>query len=556
MDLWYYENVYRRNKYPVITFNFFSMKMKLHMTMILGLLLTVAPGCKKFLTHDNPSGVTDAEWWKTEGHAYNALASIYAGVPAGSGGRNVMFWSGLSDEAVCRGDFRGNYDIYTRGLQNPTWDVAEWIWRDDYIDIRRACRFLENVDKCFMDDKLRTRMKFEARALRAYYHMEIMLFFGDIPIVTKSITPAENHLKRDGVDKVYQFILSELQSCADNLPKEYDSDETWRISAGACNALIARLALYFHHYDVARDAAAKVISSGVYELYHSQKPDVNHYAELFSYTGKLNKERIFFSSNGCSNAWTTFAPYGIGGETYVSPTQPVVDNFETMQGKTPAELGPDSLAIYRKQPNYNNNRDPRLSASILYPGESFLDANYILAPFDNATTNTDKIGVQKSTATGYWIRKYLDARDRQSRTGSLDFMIIRYSEVLLSYAEALIELGDWQNPAVVNAVNQVRSRAGMPAADQQRYNSQDMLRKLVRRERQSELAFEGQRYFDIRRWGIVKQVMNGEVYGATNPATGVAVKVQDRAYTDRDYLWPVPEKETLSNPDMVQNPGY
>lgn len=532
------------------------MKSRYSILLIMSLALLSFPGCKKFLTHDSPDGVTDAVWWKTEGHAYSALGSIYAGVPAGSTGRNVMFWSGLSDEAVCRGDFRGNYDIYTRGLQNPTWDVAEWIWRDDYIDIRRACRFLENVDKCFMDDQLRTRMKYEARALRAYYHMEIMLFFGDIPIVTQSLTPATNHLKRDPVDRVYAFILSELQTCAENLPKEYDSDETWRISAGACNAMIVRLALFFHHYDIARDAAAKVIGTGVYQLYRSEKPNVNNYAELFSYTGKLNKERIFFTQGGCNNAWTTFAPYGIGGETYVSPTSLVVDNFETKQGKTPAELGADSLVIYRKNPNYNNNRDPRLVASILYPGESFIDAGYILQPFDNSTNNTDKIGVQKSTATGYWIRKYLDARDRQSRTGSLDFMIIRYSEVLLSYVEALIELGDWKNPAVALYLNDIRNRAGMPPVDMQRYNSQDLLRQLVRRERQSELAFEGQRYFDIRRWGIVKTVMNGQVFGATNPQTGVQVKVQDRAYTDRDYLWPIPEKETLSNPEMVQNPGY
>ncbi|HEY8957635.1 RagB/SusD family nutrient uptake outer membrane protein [Chitinophaga sp.] len=532
------------------------MKIKFSITMILGLVFLCSPACKKFLVHDNPSGVTDEEWWKTETHAYNALASIYAGVPAGSSGRNVMFWSGLSDEAVCRGDFRGNYDIYTRGLQNPTWDVAEWIWRDDYIDVRRACRFLENVDKCFMDDQLRTRMKYEARALRAFYHMEIMLFFGDIPIVTKSVTPLENHLKRDPQEKVYEFILAELKECAENLPKEYDSDETWRISAGACNALIVRLALFFHHYDVAKDAAAKIIGSGVYKLYRSEKAGVNSYAELFSYSGELNQERIFFKEGGCGNAWTTFAPYGIGGETYVSPTMPVVDNFETKQGKTPAELGPDSVAVYRKNPNYKNNRDPRLAASILYPGQSFLDANYILSPFDDATNNTDKIGVQKSTATGYWIRKYLDARDRQARGGSLDFMYIRYSEVLLSYAEAAIELGNWQDPLVIQYLDDVRTRAGMPAVDKQRYNSVAMLRQLVRRERQSELAFEGQRYFDIRRWGLVKQVMNGPVYGATNPETGVAVKVQERSYTDRDYLWPIPEKEIVSNPEMTQNTGY
>src|SRR5690606_32955606 len=98
---------------------------------------------------------------------------------------------------------------------NATWDVAEWIWRDNYLDIRRACRFLENVDKCFMDEALKERMKYEARALRAYYHMECLLYFGGIPIVTKSLTPNENFLKRNTEQEVYDFVASELKICGE-----------------------------------------------------------------------------------------------------------------------------------------------------------------------------------------------------------------------------------------------------------------------------------------------------------------------------------------------------
>lgn len=521
-----------------------------------GISLLAFTGCEKFLTHDHPTAITDDVWWKTEANAYGALESIYAGVPDGTSGRNVMLISGLSDEAVNRGDFRGNYDIFTRGLQNPTWDVAEWIWRDNYLDIRRACRFLENVDKCFMDANLRERMKLEARALRAYYHMECLLYFGGIPIVTKSLTPLNNAQKKNTKEEVYDFVLKELTECGEKLPKEYDSDQSWRISSGACYALITRLALFFKKYEVARDAAKKVISSGVYRLHRSTNANVNSYAELFSYAGLLNKERIWFRKGGCSTAWTTLAPYGIGGETYLSPISRVVDNYETLQGNTIQELGPDSLGAYRRNPNFKNNRDPRLVASVLYPGQSFIDANYILKPFDPSTLNLDKIGVQKSTATGYWVRKYLDPRDRQGRSGTLDFMFIRYAEVLLNYVEALVETGDWQNPDIVTHLNDIRSRARMPDVNTAKYNTQEKLLAFIRRERQAELAFEGQRYFDIRRWGTVNTLMNGDVYGATDPATGVAIKVQDRAYTARDFYWPIPEKEMLSNPSMVQNDGY
>ncbi|RPE09027.1 RagB/SusD family nutrient uptake outer membrane protein [Chitinophaga lutea] len=533
------------------------MKIKfVNIWIVAGAAMLLFTGCEKFLTNDHPTAITDDVWWKTEANAYGALGSIYAGVPDGTSGRNVMLISGLSDEAVNRGDFRGNYDIFTRGLQNPTWDVAEWIWRDNYLDIRRACRFLENVDKCFMDSTLRERMKYEARALRAYYHMECLLYFGGIPIVTKSLTPTENVMKRNTAEEVYAFIESELNACGEKLPKEYVNDEAWRISSGTCYALLTRLAMYFKKYDAAKTAAVKVIGSGVYRLHRSSNANANSYAELFSYAGELNKERIWFRRDGCGSAWTTLAPYGIGGETYLSPLANVVDNYETRQGYSIQELGPDSIDAYRRNPNYKNNRDPRLTASVLYPGQSFIDAAYILKPFDPSTLNLDKIGVQKSTATGYWVRKYLDQRDRQGRSGTLDFMFIRYAEVLLNYVESLLELDDWQNPDIVAHLNDLRTRAGMPPVDVARFNTKDRLRVLIRRERQAELAFEGQRYFDIRRWGTVKAVMNGEVFGATDPATGQAIKVQDRAYTDRDYYWPIPEKEVLSNPNMRQNDGY
>ncbi|TZF86299.1 RagB/SusD family nutrient uptake outer membrane protein (plasmid) [Pedobacter sp. BS3] len=526
---------------------------QLSIALVTFILMLTTQSCEKFITHDNPQGVTDALWWNTETDAKAALKTVYAGIPAGTSGRNVMYFSGMSDEAVDRGDFKGAYDLFTRSLQDTRWAVALSIWTDDYIDIRRANRFLENVDKVYMDEAVKTRMKYEARALRAYYHMELMLLFGDIPLVTHSVLPNDNNLSRNPSSEVYSFIVSELTDCAQNLPTEYVTAEAWRISSGACWALLSRLALYSKDYELAKKATLEIINSNVYQLYKSTKSNGDSYAELFGYTGELNKERIFYSENGCGSAWTTLAPVGIGGETYISPTNTVVDNYETKQGNTIYELGADSMAIYRKYPNYHNNRDPRLEASVFYPGENF-QGKYILDPFYN---NTDKIGATKSTATGYWVQKYIDPLDQAAKKGTLDFMIIRYAEVLLNYTEALVELGDWQNPDVLKYLNEVRNRARMPSVQTFKYNTQDKLRTLIRRERQAELAFEGQRYFDIRRWGIVNDVMNGDVYGATNPQTGEIAKVQTRVYNlNRDFLWPIPQTEIDANPNMTQNPKY
>lgn len=520
---------------------------------ILFLMATMQVSCEKFLTMDSPTGVTDEQWWNTETDANNALNSAYAGIPGGSSGRNIMYYSGMTDEAVQRGEFKGYYDAFTRGLANSRWTVSQSLWQDDYICIRRTNRFLENVDRVFFSRlDLKPRMILEARALRAYYHMELMMLYGDIPLLTQSLTPAENNQPRTPENQVYDFIVKELTDCAEQLPATYDNADRTRITSGVCWALLSRLGLYKKDYELAKTAAKKIIDSKVYKLWRNESNVEASYRELFSYPGELNQERIFFKENGASNAWTTFAPFGLGGEAYLSPTNTVVDNWELRDGRTLTELDAATQAVYRKEPNYENNRDPRLSASVFVPNEKF--EGYTLDPFYNPA---DKIGLNKSTATGFWVKKYVDARDRQSRSGNLDFMIIRYAEILLTYAEAMIELGQWNDQEVLDAINEVRSRATMPDVDVEKYNSQVRMRELIRRERQAELAFEGGRYFDIRRWGIDEQVMNGQVYGATNPATGEITRVQTRTYSrDREYLWPIPETEMSTNPNMVQNPNY
>ncbi|WP_293938652.1 RagB/SusD family nutrient uptake outer membrane protein [Sphingobacterium sp. UBA5996] len=529
-----------------------TIKTKIKLLSLLVVVLSTS-SCEKFLTIDSPDGVSDEQWWNTETDGYNALGTVYAGIPGGSSGRNIMYYAGLTDEAVQRGDFKGDYDGFTRGLASSRWGVSNSLWADDYTCIRRANRFLENIDGAYIDAELKERMKLEARALRAYYHMELMLVFGDIPLLTQSLTPTENQSSRTAQKEVYDFIVAELKDCAAKLPASYVNADRWRMTSGVCLSLLSRLGLYYKDFELAKASAKQVIDSKVYKLWISTTNKNDSYSELFSYAGELNDERIFFKENGCANAWTSFAPFGIGGETYLSPTNTVVNNFETKQGKTIQELGRDSVLIYQRNPNYKNNRDPRLAASVFSPNDKFQN-QYTLDPFYNPT---DKIGETKSTATGYWIKKYIDARDRQAKSGSLDFMIIRYAEILLNYAEAMIETGQWSNAETLAAINEVRARAAMPAVNSGIYGTQAKMRDLIRRERQAELAFEGSRYFDIRRWGIDEAVMNGEVFGATNPKTGELVRVQSRMYKrNREGLWPIPEAEIIANRNMVQNPNY
>lgn len=506
--------------------------------------------CEDFLTQDNPNSVvTDDEWWETEANATGALGSVYSGVPRGTSGRNIMLVSSLSDETIGRQSSFGDYEQYTKSLQTADWSVALHIWRDDYLDIRRANRFLANINRVYMREDLKQRYIYEARALRAYYHMELFLFFGPIPISDHPLNQSENYLPRNTEEECYDFIFTELRDAAEGLPERYTPADRWRISKPACWALITRLALFYHKYDVAAEYAKKIIDTNKFELF----PD---YSKLFTYDGEgdANNERIMIKNSGCDTAWDRFAPKSVGGRTATSPTDVVVNNFETKQGKTIWELGEDSVAIYKRFPNYRSNRDPRLSVSVLLPNDVFDGQR--LQPFEQASTNPDRIGVQQSTASGYWVKKYLDTKDRYG-TRKLYFMIIRYAEVLLNYTEALIESDDWENPDVVKYLNMVRNRAGMPDVDTSVYNTKEKLRELVRRERQAELSFEGQRFFDIRRWDIATDVMNGDVYGATNPDTGETYRVETRTYRpNRDVRYPIPRGEIIANPNIKQNSGY
>lgn len=521
--------------------------------LVFAALLVTCSGCEKFLTHDNPTDVYDDIWWNTEANVASALNSVYAGIPDGSSGRQLMFLDALSDNAVARQSLRGDYESYVKGLQGPNWGVGTGIWDDDYRDIRRANRFLENIDRAYMPvETLKKQYIYEAKALRAYYHMELFMFFGPITIMKQSVNPESSYLPRNTEQEVYDFIISELTECAQNLPTKYTVNvDLKRMSAATCWGLISKLALYYKKYDLARDAAKKIIDMNAYSLRKSATLR-NSYADLFLYVGEVNDERIFFreiTSGG--NQWLTFAPQGTGGKTVVSPTSSIVNAYETKQGKTLAELGPDSIAIYTKEPNYRNNRDPRMIASIILPGTTY--TGVVLKPFE---AGLDKLGDQNSTSTGFWINKYLDPKDKTG-TRTLDFMIMRYAEILLNYVEALIELDDYNNPDVVKYLNEIRNRATMPNVNTAVYNTKEKLRELVRRERRVELAFEGVRYYDIRRWGIFEQVMNGQVTGAIDPATNQPVNVEVRsAKANRDMIWPIPQKELLANPQMTQNPNY
>jgi len=518
-------------------------------------------GCQKdFLEKNNPTATTDDRWWNLESDLNAALNDIYSALPSGTYAympNARMHMSGMTDEAIHGGNF-GDWRNYAIGLANSQTGSAKDIYALDYTQIRRASRFLEHYQKAYMEDlEKKSRYAYEARALRAWYHMELFLLYGPVPIVDHSLAPNETFAKRSTKEEMVKFIATELDTCAAGLPDHYTNDEAWRISKGACYAMQSILFINAGDYENAGIAAKKVIDLGVYDLHKSAVTGVNNYADLFSYSGIINTERILFKPGAQKEVFFRNAPKSLGCQASTNPTAVIVNTYETLQGKTIQELGPDSFKIYQKDPGFKKNRDPRLFASVLMPGDNFV--NRTLLPFDRVTEgNPDLIGQAQSTLTGFWMKKYLDPKDAGSTySGSLNFMIIRYAEVLLNYVESLIENGQSQNPDVITYLNQIRARAGMPPVNTTIYNSQAKLRELVRRERQAELAFEGQRLFDIRRWKIGAQVLNGPAEGAVDPSNGKPVVAETRIFNpEKDDLWPIPLDEINTNPNMVQNPNW
>lgn len=537
--------------------------MKNIIAIILIILFTA--GCNEnFLTRDHPTGITDENFWNTTADAENALTSCYYGLPRGSMYYVTPYMTnvaleGMTDNIYHSGNYLGDIKSTGSGTNTPSAWHATLIWQEYYRYIRLCSRFLENIHRpYFTDESERQKMIAEAHILRAYYHMLLFFYFGGdegIAIVDHPLDPEEIFAARDTPGEVVDFIISELDKAINNpeLPNKWTEDRSFRMSKAAAYAMKAIIALQVKRYDVAKAASKAVIDMNKFELFYTPDPEGNNYRDLFRYIGQVNKERIVYFQGGQSEAWFRNMPKSMaGGQGAQNPTASIVNAYETLEGKTIDEYG-DEREEFIKNPLYKP-RDPRLTTSIWLPGEDFLD--HTLTPFDS--NSEDAYSRSGASKTGFCLIKFIDPLDVSSPwAGNLDFQMIRYAEVLLIYVEALIEAGEHSHPDVVKYLNEIRARAGMPEVNTSVYNTQEKLRELVRRERRVELAFEGQRYFDLRRWGITEQQMEGPLYGAYNPESGQQIIIETRVFeTPKNNYLPIPQQEIDANDNITQNKGW
>lgn len=550
-------------------------KISLYTLTVIALLVS---GCGDDFFEVTPTDrLSDLTFYKTEEDFIIAMNAVYpylqgASTPNNSSNNQggIIDDEAMTDNAYFNRNWSGHYRVgngsHSASDFQPGITGAILVWYPRYEGIRRANAIIGRIDDVkFSSEELKKRVIAEARFMRAYLHFDLAFKFGDVPLVTEELTITEGANVTENTRKeVIDFVLAELAAIANDLPVSYEGDDIGRVTKGAALAFRARYALYAagilddaSYYTIARDAAKAVMDLGVYGLHDS-------YATLFTPEAENSIEIIFANQYAAPtrvhNLWGTYAPPSQGGSGQIGPLRSLLDAYEGTDG-----LPIETSAVYDPNNQYED-RDPRLDMTIIRPGTEFAGATFQ----PTMINDPDYVGNNSLTSsfTGMYLKKYLIEPEKASPAQSgMNVILMRYPEVLFIYAEAKIELNEI-DASVYDAINYARNRSdvNMPDYTAAMYPNQAALREALRRERRIELAFEGQRFFDIRRWKTAEIVMNGPVYGADyvdNPSTpvddpvvGEPVFVENRSFNpNRDYLWAIPPNEvTLS--DLSQNPGY
>ena len=522
---------------------------KIYTATLVSLAMTIF-SCRENLLVTVPTDrISTNIYWKTDVDATNAANAAYTYLD----GVNLVMWDGLSDigHFNTTGAALAPVDQGVADSQNSTFSDQ---YNNLYKGIHAANYFMENIDKITITDTtLVNSRKGEVRALRAYYYSKLVACFGAVPLVTKSISISEGTaLTRTDVSTIYDYIASELDAAAALLPKT--QSDKGRITKGAALALKARAMLLAGRYAESATAAKAVMDLNVYTLYPTFK-------SLFGYAAENNSEVImdkeFTKDVYSNNIFYSMAPASLASSVaQVVPTKAIADEFEMANGLkiTDAGSGYDALNPYK-------NRDPRLHYTIYTPGDTLVNGKVYNSTPGSGTADAIGGGNLYATTTGFNVRKYINAEDLGTPSNcGINLIIIRYAEVLLTYAEAMIEQNNLDQ-SVYDAINKVRQRGDVNMPVLTTGKTQEQLRAAVRHERTVELAFEGLHTWDIRRWKTAETLMQGAIKGMDYVKDGAVVTVVNNSFirtfnANRDYLWPIPKNEITLNPNLTQNPNW
>ena len=546
------------------------------------------------------------------------LNNIYRHLQAGQNRVSSDFLDAASDDAISI-----EYDeseVYRLAMGQYTASnrvSAEMQWGYYYTTIREVSEFIANIDRVpfkltyvkagetrtdadgkLVRTKLNVSMKAEARFLRALAYFEMIKRYGGVPLMGDKVYNLDDNLElpRNTFAECVEYIVSELDAIKDDLrglPMEGSDPTNYTAAATreACMALKSRVLLYaasplfneaplergnelvgYASYDpnrwkLAADAAKEFITtfghegSGAINL-------CNNFRDIFlNFYSTSNPEMIWYihgELNG-TNLEKNNGPLGFTGNALGNgrtlPTQNLVEAFPMKDGKP---IGQSDKYTYALESQYDN-RDPRLDMTVLHNGSNWLGRQ--LATYEGGGNNPTASSLY--TRTSYYMCKFMGnytSGTVQYQAANHPWVYLRYAEILLNYCEAMNEFAGPDAEGIVDYLIMLRKRAGIEKGDDNRYGiptgmSKEQMRKFIQNERRIEMAFEEQRFFDIRRWKIADECFAEPVHGLsiTNRDGHLNFEKNDVLnvkWNDRRYLYPIPYSEVVKNSNMVQNPNW
>ncbi|MGN6510281.1 MAG: RagB/SusD family nutrient uptake outer membrane protein [Chitinophaga sp.] len=546
--------------------------MKLRKLLYIAGCCIMLAACDDSLDIEPTDQLTDASVWKSPANAGLFLNDIYNSLNPGP--QSTVFTNlpseisndpldNFSDNSIS-GPLAGipSYQNFAQGSYGPFTPIFTPHWKNMYANIRKCNVFIKNVSASGFDDDTKKGMLAQAKFLRAYFYKSLMDLYGGVPIITIPLNQAEQgeaiFNPRNTWEECVAFIQKECEEAAVDLPLNVNAKDAGRATKGAAWALKGETELYAAKWAEAAATNKKIMESGAgYDLY----PD---YGALFLPANENNVEVIFdiqYAANIRGNIkekyWNPVKVSDGGGWGAVNPTQNLVDDYEFIDGKTEAEG-----SAFFDPANPYANRDKRFAATIIYDGSSWKGGIiYTRLGVPNNPNELDASGAGGKGRTGYFVKKAVDPAVVPGNSSGGNSIIWRYAEVLLNYAEAQNEAVG-PDESVYKAMKERRLRAGLPELPDNLDQAQ--MRARIRRERRVELAFEGKRFSDIRRWKTAEDifknplramkitVVNGQpVYEKVDAGGG-----QITFDPSRNYLMPIPASVIAQNPKIKQNPHY
>jgi hypothetical protein len=585
-----------------------------HKAKILLLIVFVGllAACKKYETYPVDRVEITSIFDKNDSAGTNAqsfLLDVYRKLKDGHNRVDGDYLDVATDDAVAsRGASTQITSLAIKdGISALTMPNEENCWAYYYQGIRKATIFVNNIEVVptqVTENGVSQKFvwKAEARFLRAYYYFELLKRYGGVPLLGDKVYGIEDDiaLPRNSFEECVNYIVSECDAIKGTLLPVLSDANAHRVSQGAALALKSKVLLYaasplynrpdgsnsnpllgYINYNAARwataaTAANDLIALNRYSLIQNNINSGDPHASLYGlkqvFITQQNKELIFIrmsdNDRGASTrVETNNAPPGLAspqGSGSTSPTQELVESFPMISG----------IAINEPGSNFNaiapyDNRDPRLNITVFHNGSDWLGEKNV-ETFEDGRSKPN--GTLTQTRTSYYLHKFMGNFEYATQFANHpdDWVLFRYAEILLNYAEAQNEAVAAPTPAVYDMIYQLRARAGInetTAGFAGRYGlkanmTKAEMRTVIRNERRIEMAFEESRYFDIRRWMTAETVMNQPRKGLSIVRVGDGFSYNEITalvtFFDKSkmYYYPIPYLEVKKNRNMVQNPGW